>query len=52
MIEANEASLIEGRKELANISFFRSLLIENGIKIIEENTRKGLMRPYVIGATD
>ena len=50
VIEANQASSVEHRKDLANILYIKNVLIKNKIKIISEDEDKESLRPYIIGS--
>lgn len=50
IIEANQASTVSGRKEKADISYLKKILIENNFNIIAEDNQKNSLRPYIIAA--
>ena len=50
VIEANQASSVEHRKDLADISYIKNILIKHQYKIIAEDSDKESLRPYIIGS--
>ena len=50
IIEANQASTVSSRKEKADVSYLKKILIENNFNIIAEDNQKNSLRPYIIAA--